>query len=91
VSASIVSAAQHLTDLSIGRYVLFRTVRKGQFYAARIVSGNEETADLVWHSGNVYARGETPTSPMFTRAASECSNALEYANLNAVSKSGVRL
>ena len=92
MSASVfLSTSQHLADLSIGQYALFRMVGRGQLYAARIISGNEKTADLVWHSGNIYARGETPTSPTFTRAASECSDALEYANLNAVSKSGVRL
>ena len=86
-----VSAVQHLTDFSIGQYALFRTVGKGQLYAARIVSGNEKTANLIWHSGNIYAHGETPASLTFTRAASECSDALKYANLNAVSESGVRL
>ena len=86
-----VPAVQHLADLSIGRYALFRMVGKGRLYAARIISGNEKTADLVWHSGNVYACGETPASPTFTQAASECSDALEYASLNAVSESGVHL
>ena len=50
-----------------------------------------EYANLIWHSGNIYAHGETPASLTFTRAASECSDALKYANLNAVSESGVRL
>ena len=92
MSASVLfSTSQHLADLSIGRYALFCTVGRGQLYAARIISGNEKTAELVWHSGDIYARGETPMSHTFTQVASECSDALEYANLNAASESGVRL
>jgi hypothetical protein len=92
VSASVLfSTSKHLVDLSIGQYALFCMVGRGQLYAARIISGNEKTANLVWHSGNIYACGETPVSPTFTQAASECFDALEYANLNAASESGVRL
>lgn len=70
---------------SIGQYVLFRTVPWGKQYAAKIVSRSGPNANLIWHAQNVYAPGEAPGSPLFSRATFECSEALEYACVNATS------
>jgi hypothetical protein len=73
----------------IGRYALFQTVPKGQLYPARIVSRDGIHASLVWHSGNVYASGEAPASASLSREVCECSDAIQYSNLNAVSRFNV--
>ncbi|KIM75192.1 hypothetical protein PILCRDRAFT_13757 [Piloderma croceum F 1598] len=72
-------------DENIGQCVLFRTVPGGKHYVAKIISRNGQNANLVWHPHNVYSDGEAPALPTLTRAARECSEALEYAGLNAVS------
>ena len=82
---------QCLPASSAGKFALFRTVPEGGLYAAQIVDGNERTASLLWHSGNIYAPGETPSSHTFTRSSQECNDALEYAGLNAASNSNVSL
>ena len=78
-------------ECSIGQYVLFRTVPGGKRYPAKIVSRDGQNANLVWHSHNVYSCGEAPALPTFTRTVHECSEALEYASLNAEPKSSVSL
>jgi hypothetical protein len=74
---------------SIGQYALF-CVRPGtKKYAARIDGREGRMAILTWHSGNVYAAKDTPTSSTFSRFARECTEALDDAGLNAVPKSKV--
>jgi len=68
------------------KYVLFQPVSKGRLYPAKITAKNGEYVTLAWHPGNVYMRGEAPMSPTFSRMVGECSDALEYSNLNAISR-----
>jgi hypothetical protein len=51
-----------------------------------MVSRDKRQANLVWHTGNLYAPGDMPTSPTFSRWAGECTEALEDAYLIAVLK-----
>jgi hypothetical protein len=47
--------------------------------------------DYLWHPGNVYTAQEAPATPTFVRSVSDCSDALKYSNLNAVSNFRVSL
>lgn len=71
--------------------MLFQTVSKGRLYPAKVITKNGERITLVWHSGNVYMSDEEPASPTFSRTVTQCSDALEYSHLGALSQFGVRL
>jgi hypothetical protein len=71
--------------------VLFQTVSKGRLYPAKVITKSGEHITLVWHSGNVYMSGEEPASPTFSRTVAQCSDALRYSHLDALSQFGVRL
>ena len=52
--------------------MLFQTKPRGKYYAARIMGRQEDLVKLKWHEGNVYFRGEKPSSPIFRISVKKC-------------------
>ena len=78
-----------VTVSSIGCFVLFETVPRGQRYAARITSMDGRNANLTWHTDNIYATGEAPKSATFTQGVRACTEAVEDAFMNALPRTKV--